>query len=183
MTLDVGPKDPHRQRVGANDESRIISHRRSVIRRDAQLATTSSLEPLPTSMDPMFDSVVVHRQDAVMPCRAEEREAVYTHLRNAARRRGRVFYAELAGLLNDLTDHPDHVASVSDVLREIAEAEHQAGRPLLTALAVTGKSVPGDVFFTSARDLGVLTSADPAEEMGFWLEEERRVHEAWASPA
>jgi len=113
--------------------------------------------------------------------RAQDYEIVYNSLVNAARSKSRVFYWELARLLASLPDDPEQAADVSDVLREVAAAEHHAGRPLLTALAVTGKSIPGNVFFTSARDLGLLTSADPTEEMRFWMEQERRVYETWSS--
>ena len=116
-----------------------------------------------------------------LTARPQEYEVVYNSLVNAARSKSRVFYWELARLLASLPDDPEQAADVSDVLREVAVAEHHAGRPLLTALAVTGKSIPGNVFFTSARDLGLLTSADPAEEMRFWMEEERRVYEMWSS--
>src|SRR5262245_48915352 len=112
--------------------------------------------------------------------RAQEYEVVYNSLVNAARSKSRVFYWELARLLASLPDDPEQAADVSAVLREVAAAEHYAGRPLLTALAVTGKSIPGNVFFTSARDLGLLTSAEPAEEMRFWMEEEHRVYETWS---
>jgi len=104
---------------------------------------------------------------------------VYSSLSKAARQRSRVFYAELSGLVAAVSEDPERAPDVSELLRQVADAEHHAGRPLLTALAVTGKSIPGNIFFTSARDLGVLTSEDPAEEMRFWLEEERRVYDEW----
>ena len=110
-----------------------------------------------------------------------EYDVVYTCLTNAARQRSRAFYAELAGLIAAIRDDGHPHADVSALLREVAHAEHGAGRPLLTALAVTGKSVPGNVFFSSARELGLLTNSDPAEEMRFWLEEERRVYECWST--
>jgi hypothetical protein len=69
---------------------------------------------------------------------------------------------------------------VDEVLAQIAGDEHRAGRPLLTALVVTGKSIPGNIFFSSARDLGVLSGSDPAEEMRFWMAEEARVYETWS---
>jgi len=104
---------------------------------------------------------------------------VYSSLLNAARQKSRVFYAELTQLIRSASDDPERAPDANDLLRAVATAEHAAGRPLLTALAVTGKSIPGNVFFASARELGLLTSSDPAEEMRFWLEEERRVYEAW----
>lgn len=104
---------------------------------------------------------------------------VYDSLLDAARQKSRVFYWELTRLIGSVSEDPERAPDVSQLLREVAVAEHRAGRPLLTALAVTGKSIPGNVFFTSARELGLLTGSDPAEEMRFWQEEERRVYEEW----
>src|SRR5690349_794571 len=111
----------------------------------------------------------------------KEYDVVYNALVNAARVHGRVFYWELSDLIAPAGADPDRAISVNDVLRDVATAEHRAGRPLLTALAVTGKSIPGNVFFTSARELGALSSTDPTEEMKFWQQEERRVYECWSA--
>jgi hypothetical protein len=82
-------------------------------------------------------------------------------------------------ILESLPADPLARPDVETVLAEIAASEHAAGRPLLTALVVTGKSIPGNIFFASARDLGLLSSTDPAEEMRFWMAEEARVYDAW----
>jgi hypothetical protein len=101
---------------------------------------------------------------------------IYDRLIVAARQRSRVFHSEVRGLLEALPGDPPEV---DRVLAQIAADEHRYGRPLLTAIVVTGKSIPGNIFFSSARDLGVLTSTDPAEEMRFWMAEEARVYDAW----
>jgi len=44
---------------------------------------------------------------------------------------------------------------------------------------LTGKGIPGNVFFATARSLSKLASADPAEEMAFWMAEKTKVYEAW----
>ena len=104
---------------------------------------------------------------------------MYDRLVLAARRRSRLFYAEVRQILESVAPDQASAADVTAVLRQIAESEHSAGRPLLTALVVTGKSIPGEIFFASARDLGALSSTDPAEEMRFWMTEEARVYDAW----
>jgi hypothetical protein len=104
---------------------------------------------------------------------------IYDRLVTAARKRSRVFHSEVRGLLEGLPGDPLNRPSVDEVLAQIAGDEHHAGRPLLTALVVTGKSIPGNIFFASARDLGLLSSTDPAEEMRFWMNEEARVYDAW----
>ena len=106
-------------------------------------------------------------------------QIIYDRLIGAARQGTRVFHAEVRGLLEALPGDPLVRPDVDDILAQIAAAEHRAGRPLLIALVVTGKSIPGNIFFASARDLGVLSGTDPAEEMRFWLAEEARVYETW----
>jgi hypothetical protein len=103
-------------------------------------------------------------------------QVIYERLVAAARQRSRVFHSEVRGLLEALPGDPPEV---DQVLAQIAGDEHRHGRPLLTALVVTGKSIPGNIFFSSARDLGALTSSDPAEEMRFWMAEEARVYDTW----
>src|SRR6476646_5038610 len=114
------------------------------------------------------------------PVRTSAYRMVYDRLVHAARERSRVFHSEVRGLLESLPGNPMLRPEVDEVLAQIAGDEHRAGRPLLTALVVTGKSIPGNIFFRSARDLGVLSSSDPAEEMRFWMSEEARVYDTWA---
>src|SRR5262249_33822277 len=90
---------------------------------------------------------------------------IHDRLLAAAHQRSRVFHSEVREILDALPGDPLNRPSVDEVLAQIADEEHRAGRPLLTALVVTGKSIPGNIFFTSARDLGLLASTDPAEEM------------------
>src|SRR5262245_24215279 len=115
--------------------------------------------------------------------RAEARtpgyQLIYDRLLAAARQRSRVLHNEVRGILESLPGDPANQPGADDILTQIAADEHRAGRPLLTALLVTGKSIPGNVFFASARDLGALSSTDPAEEMRFWRAEEARVYAAW----
>ena len=114
------------------------------------------------------------------PIRTSAYRVVYDRLLAAARERSSVFHGELRGLLESLPDDPRLRPDIDEVLAQIAGDEHRAGRPLLTALVVTGKSIPGNIFFAAARDLGLLASTDPAEEMRFWMAEEARVYDAWS---
>jgi hypothetical protein len=50
---------------------------------------------------------------------------------------------------------------------------------MLAAVVLTGKGIPGEVFFAIARRLGTLASTAPAEEMQFWMAERARVYRAW----
>jgi hypothetical protein len=113
------------------------------------------------------------------PTRTAAYRVIYDRLTDAARERSRVFHSEVRGLLKSLPGDPRLRPDVDEVLAQIAGDEHRAGRPLLTALVVTGKSIPGNIFFASARDLRLLASTDPAEEMRFWMAEEARVYDTW----
>jgi hypothetical protein len=106
-------------------------------------------------------------------------QLVYCRLLGAAQHRGLVSYAEISDILESVSTAQEVMPDVGDLLRAISEDEHDAGRPMLTALVVTGKGIPGDLFFALARSLGRLASAEPGEEMKFWMAEERRVYDTW----
>ncbi len=113
------------------------------------------------------------------PIRTPAYRLIYDRLTTAARQRSRVLHNEVRGILESVPGDPMTRPDVDEILAQIAGDEHRAGRPLLTALVVTGKSIPGNIFFASARNLGALSSTDPTEEMRFWMAEEARVYAAW----
>ena len=127
-----------------------------------------------------MDDRILHSNPMPIARPTPAHQVIYDRLMSAARQRGRVFHSEARGILESMPGDPQARPDLDDVLADIAAAEHRAGRPLLTALVVTGKSIPGNIFFASARDLGLLASTDPAEEMRFWMAEEARVYAAWA---
>lgn len=105
---------------------------------------------------------------------------VYLKLITAAQYRGTIFYQQVAKILGiDQTGH--HMArEVGQVLGEISEAEHTAGRPMLSSLAIASKGYPSKGFFTLARRLGKYSGSTPEEERLFWDQERKRVYETWA---
>ena len=108
-----------------------------------------------------------------------EYQRLYDKLVSAARNGSQVFHAEVTEILSDPGGDGPTVLEIGLLLGEIAEDEHRAGRPLLTALVLTGKAIPGSVFFAVARRLGKLEGDDPAKEMKFWMDERGRVYEVW----
>ena len=83
--------------------------------------------------------------------------------------------APLAGLDMDL---PHDRNEIADILDGISQAEHDAGRPLLSAVVIRrDKNKPGRGFFVLARRLGLYRGGD---DLGYWLAELRRVHDHWA---
>ena len=62
---------------------------------------------------------------------------------------------------------------------EISREESEHGRPMLSAIVVGSSGKPGGGFFGLAKELGKLTSDDPAEQNAFWEAEKRAVYETW----
>jgi hypothetical protein len=70
-----------------------------------------------------------------------------------------------------------HLASI---LGEIATYEHEQGRPLLPVVVVLKETgMPGQGFFSLARDLGLHTGTGSNDDMEFFVEEVKRVHKTW----
>lgn len=111
--------------------------------------------------------------------RSREYQLIYCRLLRGARDRTRVSHSEVLALAATYTANPDDAPDAGAILTQIAVDEHAAGRPLLSALAVTGKDIPGNAFFAAARALGRLQGTDGLSEMRFWDAEERAVYEAW----
>ena len=107
-----------------------------------------------------------------------ETQAIYEELLKAARSGEPVNYSDiapLAGLNMDLAHDRNQIAGILD---DISRAEHDAGRPLLSAVVIRkGENMPGNGFFTLAKRLGLHTGGD---NLDFWLAELRRVHDHWA---
>jgi hypothetical protein len=109
-------------------------------------------------------------------------QAVHARLLDAARHRTHIFYADVADMLGPLGDDDDVAQESARLLGEISEDECGAGRPMLSALVVSGRGVPAVTFFSLARRLGRLATTDPADEMAFWMAEKARVYDAWTPP-
>ena len=74
-------------------------------------------------------------------------------------------------------DSPHDRNEMADILDGISRAEHDAGRPLLSAVVIRrDKNMPGNGFFTLARSLHLHRDGD---DLQYWLEELRRVHDYW----
>ena len=110
-----------------------------------------------------------------------EYHIVYCKLISAAQQNVGVSYKDVADILG-IHEPGHHMArEVGQILGEISEDEHEAGCPMLSALASGVVGVPGEGFFTLARRLGKLTSEVADEEIKFWGEEKKKVYKAWQS--
>jgi hypothetical protein len=71
-------------------------------------------------------------------------------------------------------------STTARILGEICEDEVRAGRPMLSAVAVSVAGQPGAGFFELARRLGRMKPDE--DEAGFWQRERDAVHAAWKRP-
>ena len=104
---------------------------------------------------------------------------IFAELITAARYRGTVTYQELAELVG-LPTHGTHMgAELGGYLGAISEDEVKQGRPMLSAIAIGTTGKPGGGFYPYAKELGRLTSDDPAAQLLFWEAEKRAVYATW----
>ena len=108
-------------------------------------------------------------------------KATYEELKDVARRESYTTYSKIAPLAGlDMGSQADR-NRIAEILGEISTHEHSLGRPLLSAVVVLAEEGrPGQGFFTLAREFGLYGGGD---DLRFWLDEIKRVHQYWANPA
>ncbi|MEA2638855.1 MAG: hypothetical protein QOF51_249 [Chloroflexota bacterium] len=90
-------------------------------------------------------------------------------------------YGELAEELGLRIGDAGDRERLAALLRAVSEAEHAAGRPLLSAIVVLqGRSMPGKGFFDLAREHDLHTGAD---DRAFHAAELARLFAWWVNPA
>jgi molybdopterin synthase catalytic subunit len=94
-----------------------------------------------------------------------------------AKVRGMIPYSELVEQVQALHLDP-HSYALSAMLGEIAAAEDEAGRGLLTVIVVHkhGDMQPGPGFFDIAKERG----RDTSDLLKCWIDELRKVHAIWS---
>ena len=104
-------------------------------------------------------------------------EAVYEHLKTAAREGKLVFYGEIAPLANlSMADDKDRI-KMTKLLQEIGDFESENHRPMLPAIVVQKSTkIPGQGFFRAARQSGLFKGGD---EAAFHQEQLRQVYDYW----
>jgi hypothetical protein len=107
--------------------------------------------------------------------------ALFDRLRQVARARGTVFYSELAAIVGIDTENPHFGALVGRILDEVNRIEFREGRPMLSAIVILKDgNMPGRGFFECARELRRYSGKGDLDDLGFWVEELRRVHDYWS---
>lgn len=88
-----------------------------------------------------------------------------------------VYYSEIAPLVAiDMSSPPDR-EEIGRLLGEISEFEHDQGRPLLSAVAISHDgNRPGKGFYNLAQELGLH---EGSHHDSFWTRELKRVHAVW----
>ena len=106
-------------------------------------------------------------------------EATYEELKHVARRESYTTYSKIAPLAGLDMDSQADRNRIAEILGEISTHEHSLGRPLPSAVVVLAEEgKPGQGFFTLARQLGLYGGGD---DLKFWLDEIKRVHQCWTS--
>lgn len=104
-------------------------------------------------------------------------EEIYQRLLSVARSQGLITYSDIAPLAGlDMGNAVDR-NEIGRLLGDISTFEHQQGRPLLSAVVIhRDNNIPGEGFFTLARELGIYNEND---DLLFFIQELRRVHDYW----
>jgi hypothetical protein len=106
--------------------------------------------------------------------------AVLTRLVQAARYGGLLSYQDVAVLIGIRASSKASANQIGHVCREISEDEVNAGRPMLGALVISAKGLPGKEFFRCAKNLGRFPL--DLDEKEFWETERDAVYATWRRP-
>jgi hypothetical protein len=104
---------------------------------------------------------------------------VYRELITAAQYRGTVTYQEIALIIGLPTVGSYMGSQTGWILGEISEDEFNAGRPMLSAVAVSVEGTPGDGFYSLAKQLGKFPGDSPEARIQFWAKERDAVYKLW----
>ena len=105
-------------------------------------------------------------------------QTIHEELLRVAKSGAFVTYSDIAPLGSLNMDFLPDRNKMGDILDGISVAEHKAGRPLLAAVVIRkDKNMPGTGFFDLAKSLGLYNVGD---DLGYWVEESRRVHDYWS---
>ena len=102
---------------------------------------------------------------------------VIIELVRAAQYRGVTTYQDIAAIMGPPQSGNYMAREVGQVLGAISEDEAEAGRPMLSAVAVNVKGVPGDGFYDLAQRLGRLAEND--DDDAFWEAERNAAYKTW----
>lgn len=106
-------------------------------------------------------------------------EQIYEKLKEVARAGTVTYYSDIAPMAGLDMNYPNDRYEIGVILDDINRYERELGRPMLSAVVVHKDTLmPGQGFFTLARELGFLVGNDKDR---FYIQELRKVHDYWAS--
>lgn len=115
--------------------------------------------------------------------RQELNQKLYGRLCEVARRSKVIGYREAAPLVGLDMAKSGHRRRMYIMLEQISRHEHEAGRPLLSAVVIhLNRNTPGNHFFTLAAELGLFLDRSVDCRLTYFVGELRRVHDYWAYP-
>lgn len=105
-------------------------------------------------------------------------QGIYEELKRVAKEQRLTNYADIAPLAGLSMDDPTDRNRIADILGEISRFEHEQGRPMLSAVVILrDENIPGQGFFSLAKELGLYSAGD---NFMFFVNELRRVHAEWS---
>ena len=105
-------------------------------------------------------------------------QILYDMCRQAAREERTITYSEVGGkIVLDMGNEGERF-KLGQLLDEVSRYEHAQGRPMLSVVVVHAdeKRMPGDGFFTLARELGRF---DGVDRDAFFFAELNAAYTAW----
>ena len=83
-------------------------------------------------------------------------QLIYDKLKSIARAQSTITYSEIAPLDSLDMSNPADRNEIARILGEISSYEYQQGRPMLSVVVILQEqNIPGQGFFTLAKELGV----------------------------
>ncbi len=107
-------------------------------------------------------------------------QLIYQRLKEVAKNGDLITYGEIAPLANLNMESADDRNKIAHILGDISTYENKQGRPMLSAIVVLADyGYPGDGFFKLARELGLHHGRKEFEDLNFFAQEVKRVHNYW----
>lgn len=113
----------------------------------------------------------------------DKRDDIYRAMSGIARQKKTISYSALFGKYGLDMGDISHRNEAGNFLGEIGEEEHNAGRPMLTAVVVGEQSnMPGEGFFGLAADLGfsITKAGSEMDKLSFFSKQLKEVHQYWS---
>ena len=102
---------------------------------------------------------------------------IYEKLKEVAKAQDITAYSDIAPLVGLDMGKPDDRNRIAEILGEISRREYGQGHPMLSAVVVhKANNIPGQGFFTLARELGLYRGND---DLRFFTNELNRVYDFW----